>query len=161
METKFYYIEYDSPIGVLTIQNNGEAITRIEFDGKKVEGVHCENAVGTLVLRELNEYFYEGRKEFTVPVKFINGTEFQKKVWEALREIPYGETRTYKQIAENVGSPKGCRAVGMANHNNPIPNIVPCHRVIGKNRKLVGFAGGLDIKTKLLELEGNKDAIYN
>ena len=84
----------------------------------------------------------------------LKGTPFQMKVWEELRKIPYGETLSYGQIAENVGNPKAARAVGMANNKNPIMIIVPCHRVIGKNGKLVGYAGGVDIKEKLLKIEG-------
>ena len=83
-----------------------------------------------------------------------NGTEFQIKVWKALTEIPYGETRSYKDIAISIGNEKACRAVGMANNKNPIPIIIPCHRVIGANKKLVGYAGGLDLKERLLDLEG-------
>ena len=85
----------------------------------------------------------------------FNVSEFRQQVWKILREIPYGETRSYKQIAENIGNSKACRAVGMANHNNPIAIIIPCHRVILTNDKLVGYAGGIDIKQKLLNLEKN------
>ena len=81
------------------------------------------------------------------------GTPFQQKVWAALQEIPYGETRSYKEIAAMVGNEKACRAVGMANNRNPLPIFIPCHRVVGTNGKLVGYAGGLDVKTFLLELE--------
>ena len=103
---------------------------------------------------QIKEYLQEKRKEFDIPIKMY-GTEFQKKVWKELQKIPYGETRSYKQIAENIGNSKACRAVGMANHNNPIAIIIPCHRVIGTNDKLVGYAGGIDIKQKLLNLEKN------
>ena len=98
------------------------------------------------------EYLDGKRKEFDFPYKMI-GTEFQKKVWHALTKIPYGETRTYKEIATAVGNPKASRAVGMANNRNPIFIVVPCHRVIGANGKLVGYAGGLDMKDALLSLE--------
>jgi len=102
---------------------------------------------------QLQEYFTEKRKAFTIPLHQI-GTPFQRKVWDELQRIPYGETRSYGEIATNVKNIKGQRAVGMANHNNPIGVIVPCHRVIGKNGHLTGYAGGLDIKQRLLELEG-------
>lgn len=103
-------------------------------------------------ISQLDEYFSGKRKTFDLKIE-VKGTDFQKRVWDALQKIPYGETRTYQEIAEEVGSPKGQRAVGGANNKNPIMIIIPCHRVIGKNGKLVGFAGGLDVKKSLLELE--------
>ena len=102
--------------------------------------------------KELKEYLEGKRKKFDIPLN-PNGTEFMKKVWTALLSIPYGEVYTYKQIAEKIGQPKASRAVGMANHNNPIPIIIPCHRVIGSNGNLVGYALGLEMKKNLLELE--------
>lgn len=104
-------------------------------------------------VQQLNEFLAGRRREFSIPYK-LYGTEFQIKVWEALREIPFGETRTYKEIAEIVGSPKAVRAVGGALHVNPIPLILPCHRVIGKGGTLVGFGLGLDMKRRLLVIEG-------
>lgn len=106
--------------------------------------------------KQLQEYFDKKRKIFELPI-YMEGTPFQKKVWEALRTIPYGEIRTYKDIAEQIGNPKACRAVGGANHNNPIAIIVPCHRVIGTGGKLTGYAGGLKIKEKLLKIEKIKE----
>jgi AraC family transcriptional regulator of adaptative response/methylated-DNA-[protein]-cysteine methyltransferase len=104
-------------------------------------------------MRQLREYLAKKRKGFTIPLNQC-GTPFQYQVWEELLRIPYGETRSYGEIAANINNPKGCRAVGMANHSNPIAVLVPCHRVIGKNGYLTGYAGGLDIKQRLLELEG-------
>lgn len=104
-------------------------------------------------VQQLNEFLTGKRQAFTIPYK-LYGTEFQIKVWEALREIPFGETRTYKEVAEMVGSPKAVRAVGGALHVNPIPLILPCHRVIGKGGALVGFGLGLDMKRRLLVIEG-------
>lgn len=101
---------------------------------------------------ELAAYFAGDLREFTVPLA-PKGTPFQQKVWAALREIPYGETRSYKEIAAMVGNEKACRAVGMANNRNPLPIFIPCHRVVGADGELVGYAGGLDVKTFLLELE--------
>ncbi|WP_316558234.1 methylated-DNA--[protein]-cysteine S-methyltransferase [Methanimicrococcus hongohii] len=101
---------------------------------------------------QLEEYFSGERKEFTVPLAPA-GTPFMKNVWEALCTIPYGKTATYKEIANAVGNPKACRAVGMANNKNPIAIFIPCHRVIGSSGKLVGYAGGTDVKQKLLILE--------
>ena len=105
--------------------------------------------------KELAEYFAGKRKEFDLPLN-PEGTPFQMKAWEGLRTIPYGETRTYKQMAEYAGSPKGYRAIGLANNKNPISIIIPCHRVIGADGKLVGFGGGLDKKELLLNLEKSK-----
>lgn len=103
--------------------------------------------------RQMTEYFEGKRREFDLPLS-LHGTPFQLEDWRELCRIPYGETRTYGQVAAAIGRPKACRAVGMANHNNPVSVIVPCHRVIGGNGKLVGYGGGLDIKEALLELEG-------
>jgi O-6-methylguanine DNA methyltransferase len=105
------------------------------------------------VRRELDLYFAGKLKDFTVPLD-LHGTDFQLRCWRGLLEIPYGKTCSYADLAKKVGSPKGFRAVGMANHDNPIPIIVPCHRVITSNRKLGGYGGGLDVKEKLLRLEG-------
>jgi methylated-DNA-[protein]-cysteine S-methyltransferase len=102
--------------------------------------------------RQLNQYFAGRRRSFDLPLDF-SGTEFQKKVWQALLEIPFGETRTYKQIAQQVGNPKAVRAVGAANRRNPLCIVAPCHRVIGTNGELTGFAGGLAAKEYLLGIE--------
>lgn len=106
------------------------------------------------VHNQLQEYFEGKRKNFDFSYE-LNGTEFQMKVWKALLDIPYGETKSYKDIATTIGNPKACRAVGMANNKNPISIVVPCHRVIGTSGKLVGYAGGLDMKKDLLEMEKN------
>lgn len=144
----------DSPVGKLRLVAEDGFLTELRFGGEPavVEG-DTEN---TLLLdeteRQLNEYFSGERKAFDLKLK-MKGTEFQLKDWEALKGIPYGETVTYGEIARRIGSPKASRAVGMANHNNPISIIVPCHRVIGKNGKLTGYGGGMDVKRQLLELE--------
>ena len=104
------------------------------------------------VFSELHEYFSGTRRSFDIPFK-VDGTAFQKKVWKALLDIPYGETRSYRQIAETVGCPKAFRAVGGANHANPICIIIPCHRVVNADGKLGGYDGGLDMKKILLEIE--------
>ena len=152
-----YFKIYDTVIGKIIIEESDEEISRIEivngtekFEGKEEKETELINKT----YKELDEYFNSKRKKFDIPLK-IEGTEFQKKVWNALLEIPYGETRSYLDIAKRVGNPKASRAVGMANHNNKIIIIIPCHRVIGSNKKLVGYAGGLDVKEKLLKLEQN------
>lgn len=142
---------YNTKIGKLKIEYDSDAITGItSAKNEKEQGIRSELSNKTAL--QLEEYFDGKRKEFDISIKLI-GTEFQKKVWNELLKIPYGETVSYKDIAINTGSPKACRAVGMANHNNPILIIVPCHRVINENKKLGGYALGLDLKRRLLELE--------
>lgn len=142
---------YNTKIGKLKIEYDSDAITGItSAKNEKEQGIRSELSDKTAL--QLEEYFDGKRKEFDISIKLI-GTEFQKKVWNELLKIPYGETVSYKDIAINTGSPKACRAVGMANHNNPILIIVPCHRVINENKKLGGYALGLDLKRILLEVE--------
>lgn len=138
---------------MLTLTCDEEALQSIEFGKIQREGVLWEE-VGLLeaAKRELLEYLEGRRREFDLPLK-PEGTEFQKRVWKALLTIPYGETRSYGQIAAQIGNPKACRAVGMANHKNPLPIVIPCHRVIGSGGSLVGYGGGLDRKVWLLKLE--------
>jgi len=122
-------------------------------DGVSIKDMNiCETELLKEASRQLAEYLDGFRKTFDLPLN-PQGTEFQKKVWNALCDIPYGEIRSYKQIAEAVGNPKASRAVGMANNRNPIMIFIPCHRVIGSNGSLVGYGGGLDMKEKLLSLE--------
>ncbi len=142
-----------SPIGLLTLQLNGTDLEAIHFEEVEVKGYELKKTKQTQkVISELDEYFEGTRKVFTFPVK-LEGTAFQKQVWQALRQIPYGETRSYKEIAEEIGHERAYRAVGSANRVNQFPIVIPCHRVIGANGKLSGYAGGLQIKVKLLQLE--------
>lgn len=142
-------------IGLIRIEEENEIITALNFENSLPEEEEVE-VVETACLheafRQLKEYLSGNRMEFNLPL-YIQGTEFQMDAWEALRKIPYGQTRSYKQQAEAIGRPKAVRAIGMANHHNPIAIFIPCHRVLGANGKLVGFGGGLDVKIKLLELE--------
>lgn len=151
-----YFKTYDTVIGKIIIEESEEKISRIEIVNgtEKFDGKEEETELINKTYKELDEYFRCKRKTFDIPLK-IEGTEFQKKVWNALLEIPYGETRSYLEIAKRIDNPKASRAVGMANHNNKIIIIIPCHRVIGSNKKLVGYAGGLDVKERLLKLEQN------
>lgn len=148
---------YDTIIGRIAIIDNGEEITHIEIaEDKYSEDINiCETVLIKRAANQLLEYLEGKRKSFDLPLN-PKGTEFQKKVWKALCDIPYGETRTYKEIAVAIGNPKGPRAVGMANNKNPIMIVIPCHRVIGSNGSLVGYAGGLHIKEKLLLIEKGK-----
>lgn len=132
--------------------SDGENITELKFGSC---GEESPDAVIKKAKTELEEYFAGKRKSFTVPAK-PGGTDFQKKVWAALRDIPYGETASYGEIAKRIGDPKACRAVGMANNRNPIAIIIPCHRVIGAGGALTGYAGGLDKKEFLLKLEAQR-----
>lgn len=143
---------YNSPIGIIRIDACEDGITGVNF----MEEVFEESANRTdemiKCINELDEYFKGDRRKFTVKLS-MNGTEFQKKVWKALTEIPYGEIVSYKYIAEKVGSPRGVRAVGGANHNNKLGIIVPCHRVVGVKGALTGYAGGLWRKEWLIKHE--------
>lgn len=147
-------VYYDSPIVKLKIVEVDGWIEEVSFASSEDEPVvkqpsdNLQNA-----MNQLKEYFDGKRTDFNLKMK-LHGTDFQKKVWTYLSKIPYGETRTYKDVAEAIGSPKGFRAVRMANNKNPIAIIFPCHRVIGASGKLVGYGGGLDIKEQLLRLEG-------
>lgn len=143
--------KYDSPLGPITLQSDGRRLTVLDF------GIMEHTNFTTLDIfketaSQLDEYFAGARKEFTIPLH-TQGTAFQQKVWDALLTIEYGKTCSYEDIAHKVGSPKACRAVGMANNRNSIAILIPCHRVIGKSGSLVGYGGGLDIKVALLKLE--------
>lgn len=147
---------YDSPVGRIFIADNGEKITNLYFKDEvdiKEDWELNETELIKKTFNELMEYFNGKRKFFDVPVAPV-GTEFQMKCWKALLDIPYGETRTYGEIAAIIGNPKASRAVGSSNNKNPISIIIPCHRVIGASGKLVGYAGGLNVKEYLLKLEG-------
>lgn len=156
-----HFASYDSPIGHLLLVASDRGVREIFFDYDRARlnkaSLNADWSESAEALsacrRELEEYFAGRRREFTVPLD-LKGTDFQMRCWNGLLEIPYGATCSYADLARKVGSPKGFRAVGMANHDNPIPIIVPCHRVITSDRKLGGYGGGLELKEKLLRLEG-------
>lgn len=145
---------HDSPLGRMLITAEGPGITGLHFcNGNTPPGTALrETALLRAAALQLDQYFNGERKRFDLPLD-LRGTPFQLRVWRALEEIPYGQTRSYGQIARATGNEKAARAVGMANNRNPIAIIVPCHRVIGADGKLVGYGGGLDKKAYLLELE--------
>ena len=156
MKNTFYY---NTKIGEIAIEENGVAITRLYFVNKDLEKeveIKEETWLMKKAIKEIKEYLEGKCNSFDLPLE-PEGTEFQKKVWNALKEIPYGETRSYGEIAKLIGNEKASRAVGMANNKNPIMIMIPCHRVIGVNGKLVGYAGGLDVKEKLLNMEKNHE----
>jgi methylated-DNA-[protein]-cysteine S-methyltransferase len=146
----FYISFYDSPIGLIKIVANNEAIVALDFVYKRSK--ENENDVIRQCKIQLDEYFKGIRKEFDVNIE-VNGTEFQKMVWQELKRIPYGQVRSYKDIAVAIGNEKAVRAVGGANNKNKIAIIIPCHRVVGKDGSLTGYAGGLWRKKWLLEHE--------
>lgn len=155
-----YYDIIESPIGPILLAGNEKGLKHLVFlKGKKkieVPADWIENKeLFREVARQLEAYFSGKLKSFDLKLA-PEGTDFQKSVWKSLCEIPYGETRTYKEIAVSIGKSKAYRAVGLANNRNPIAIIIPCHRVIGANGKLTGYASGLDIKEFLLKLEENK-----
>ena len=145
---------YDSPLGIYTVAEDGEGICALFFGERpgKEKRTMQETPLLKRAAAQMAEYFSGARRSFDLPLS-LKGTPFQMADWVALREIPYGQTRCYQQIAEQLGNPKACRAVGMANNRNPVAVIIPCHRVLGKDGKLVGYAGGLSVKQGLLALE--------
>lgn len=156
------YIYLSSPVGQLKLVANDHALVAVLWDNENPKRVRLatlsEDVQHPILLetaKQLNEYFSGQRQQFDLPLNF-QGTDFQQKVWQALLTIPFGETRSYKQIAEHIGNVKAVRAVGAANGKNPISIIAPCHRVVGANGKLVGFAGGLENKDILLKIEQMK-----
>ena len=152
MKSVFFY---ETEIGNIMIAEDGKSITNLYFKEEvdlKGKYVIKETELIKEAFKQLREYFQGNRKFFELPLE-PSGTEFQRKCWKALLEIPYGHTRSYGEIAKKIGNPKASRAVGMSNNRNPISIFIPCHRVIGANGKLVGYAGGLNVKEYLLNLE--------
>jgi methylated-DNA-[protein]-cysteine S-methyltransferase len=154
------YVIVDSPIGCLSLQTDGVALTGLYMDvpgrpQQSMSGWREDSTAGPLpqAARQLEEYFAGKRREFDVPLR-LSGTAFQQRVWQALTEIPYGETLSYGDLARRIGNPNASRAVGLANGRNPISILVPCHRVIGADGSLTGYGGGLERKQWLLAHEG-------
>ncbi len=157
METLFY-VRTPSPVGPLFLAASTKGLVRLEFEARMqtlnphTTQLHASKSALAPYLGELNEYFSGKRREFSFPLD-LRGTEFQLVCWHALIEIPYGETRSYRDIAQAIGHPHSYRAVGMSNNRNPVAIVVPCHRVIASSGSLCGYGGGLDIKRRLLDLE--------
>ena len=147
-----YYYDFESPAGIVTIAQEDDAIIMIKTGKREIDGKRELTPLIEETITQLREYFLGDRKEFTFPMNPA-GTPWQKRVWDCLLQIPYGEMRSYKDIAEMVDNPKAFRAVGLANNRNPIWIAIPCHRVIGSDGGLVGYGGGLSVKGFLLELE--------
>lgn len=156
---EYVFMEMASPVGTLKLVAHDDALLAVLWENENLKRVPLStltldqnHAILLETKKQLTEYFSGKRQTFNLPLAF-HGTPFQKKVWNALLTIPFGETRSYKDIAEQIGNVKAVRAVGAANGKNPISIIAPCHRVVGVNGKLVGFAGGLDNKEILLNIE--------
>lgn len=156
----YFYKIMKSPVGELTLIASFKGLSTILWEDDGIERVKVKKEIKDLnhpillnAEKQLKEYFAGKRKIFSIDLD-LQGTPFQKKVWQQLLAIPFGETRSYGELAKQIKNPKASRAVGAANGRNPVPIIVPCHRVIGNNGKLTGFAGGLEIKAQLLNLEG-------
>ena len=156
MANRFTY--YDSPLGTVTLQANEQGLLGVWFETHTTKpedlGIQEDSfPIFQSVKEQLERYFAGEAVQFDVPIA-ATGTPFQQSVWHALTTIPYGETWSYAQLADAIGNPKAVRAVGLANGKNPVSVIVPCHRVIGKNGKLTGYAGGIERKQRLLAIEG-------
>lgn len=158
-----HHEQIDSPIGPLRLVGDGDALLRIEFHAHRTpapaESTRSRNPVVALAIQQLDEYFAGTRRQFDLPLA-PSGTPFQLAVWEVLATIPYGRTMTYGDVAARLGDPGGARAVGAANHANPLPIVIPCHRVIGAGGRLVGFGGGLEVKADLLALERGERRLF-
>jgi methylated-DNA-[protein]-cysteine S-methyltransferase len=159
MKMTLFYKQMQSPVGKLKLVARPKALVAVLWEREPPNRVKLgpstfdpEHAILLETERQLTEYFSIRRTQFDLPLE-PNGSEFQKRVWQALREIPFGQTRSYLDLANSVGSAKASRAVGAANGKNPLSIIVPCHRVVGSNGSLTGFAGGLQAKAALLALE--------
>ena len=155
-----FYKEMESPVGKLKLAASADALVAILWERESPNRIKLatlsydpQQPILIETERQLEEYFAGTRNEFNLPLEPA-GTEFQKKVWRALREIPYGQTRSYLDLAKRIDSAKAVRAVGAANGKNPLSIVVPCHRIVGANGALTGFAGGLEVKAKLLAHEG-------
>jgi O-6-methylguanine DNA methyltransferase len=149
------YLDYfDSPIGIIEIKASENYLLSLTFNTILYKKNIIKNDITKKTFSQLEEYFKGLRREFELPI-LLDGTDFQKKVWNSLMKIPYGKTCSYKDIAQNVGNINASRAVGNANNKNKIPIVIPCHRVIGKNNLLIGYAAGLNIKKWLLDFENS------
>jgi methylated-DNA-[protein]-cysteine S-methyltransferase len=158
--TAMFYTTFESPVGPLLLAGDASGLRLVSFESSKHAAPpqadwKQDRAPFAEVIRQLQAYFRGELRQFDVPLA-LEGTEFQLRVWNTLQEIPYGETISYLQLADRIGNPKAVRAVGLANGSNPIPIIIPCHRVIGSDGSLMGFGGGLSTKKMLLELESRQ-----
>jgi len=157
MQQEVRFAVMDSPIGPITLASTERGLAGIHF-GEAIppQGI-IDESIHRQAIQQLQEYFDGKRTDFDLPLD-LQGTPFQKAVWARLQLIPYGETCSYGEIARSMGKPGAARAVGMANHDNPVAVVVPCHRVVGSDGSLTGYAGGLDVKKRLLDIESQKNS---
>jgi methylated-DNA-[protein]-cysteine S-methyltransferase len=149
------YAVMSTPLGELTLASSEKGLVSIHFGTQLPRNCVIDERSNEIYIRQIEEYFQGRRTQFDFPLDF-RGTPFQMAVWRQLLEIPYGQTRSYGEIAKKLGKPSAARAVGMANHDNRIPIVVPCHRVVGHDGSLTGYAGGLHFKQQLLNIESRK-----
>ena len=154
-----HYAVINTPMGPMTVASTEKGVASIRFGSNVPTGGPTDEAVNREAVQQLSEYFEGKRTAFDFPLDF-EGTAFQKAVWNELARIPYGETRSYGDIARAIGKPGAARAVGMANHDNPIAVVIPCHRVVGSNGSLTGYAGGLHLKAQLLSIERQHRTLF-
>ncbi len=162
-----YFTSVASPLGELVLSSSGEKLNGLYLKPERFRQAIKNSPAGkkenrfleifSKTIEELNEYFHEGRTEFSLALDLSSGTGFQQRVWSELQKIPYGTAISYLELAKKVGDRNACRAVGMANGRNPISIVIPCHRVIGSDGSLTGYAGGLEAKKHLLRLEASSD----
>lgn len=154
------YAVIHTSLGPLTVASTDKGIASIQFGKGLPEGATAGDATPFETVRQqLEEYFEGKRTRFELPLDVV-GTQFQKAVWNELLRIPYGETRSYSDIAKAIGKPDAARAVGMANHDNPVAVVIPCHRVVGRDGALTGYAGGLHLKAQLLSIERQQRTLF-
>ncbi len=146
------YDIFESPVGALYLIFSGKFLTGVSFK-KPSNAAFKKRAASKNFIKELNDYFKGTNHNFTQKINFLEGTDFEKKVWLSLKDIPFGETRSYKWVAEKISNPSANRAVGQALSKNPIPVVLPCHRVIESDGSIGGYSSGVDIKIRLLEME--------
>ena len=165
MSDEFSCSLYESPFGALELQSNGDALVQIllpvQLSEQPSQDIGSTDMILLQAAKELDEYFSGRRTDFSVPLDPLRGTTFQRQVWQTLRRISFGTTISYAELAKDVGNPTAVRAVGAANGRNPLPIMVPCHRVIGSDGSLTGYAGGLQFKEELLHHEGALTSLFS
>jgi methylated-DNA-[protein]-cysteine S-methyltransferase len=154
-----HYAVMNTRVGPVTVASSDRGLAAVHFGNSVPDGAVVDNSANREIVQQLSEYFEGKRTRFELPLD-VDGTPFQKSVWSELLRIPYGETRSYGDIAKALGKPAAARAVGMANHNNPVAIVIPCHRVVGRNGSLTGYAGGLRLKEQLLSIERQGTTLF-
>ena len=154
-----HYAVMSTKVGPVTVASTDRGLAAVHFGNSVPDGAVVDNSANREIVKQLSEYFQGKRTRFELPLD-VEGTPFQKSVWNELLRIPYGETRSYGDIAKALGKPAAARAVGMANHNNPVAIVIPCHRVVGQNGSLTGYAGGLHLKQQLLSIERQGTTLF-